>query len=142
MEAVKTPCPDCPFSKRCTPGALGGSPPSVYIGQARGPFTLPCHKHCDFDDPDWKSKSVQTPQCAGAAIFRTLAGMAGRLPKEIPLLPANSVVFANEYEFLAHHSKTDVARVRKCVNEEEFELWSRIEMVKARRIMSQAKDRS
>lgn len=104
MNVVNKPCPDCPFSRECEPGALGGSTPDVYIGQIHGPFALPCHKHCDFSDPDWKSKSFGVPQCAGAAVFRTHVGVADKMPKEMPILPANSVVFRDEAEFLAHHT--------------------------------------
>lgn len=107
MEAVKKPCPQCPFNRAVEPGALGGSPPEAFIGQVQGPFVLPCHRHCDFDDPEWKAKAGQVAQCAGAAIFRTHIGVAAQMPAAIPVLPANAQVFADEYEFLAHHTGLD-----------------------------------
>lgn len=109
MIAVKEPCPQCPFSRSVTPGALGGTRPEAYVGQAAGPFTLPCHKHCDFDDPDWKAKAALTPQCAGAAIYRTHTGVADKMPEGIPVMPANPGVFSSAAEFVAHHSGMPLA---------------------------------
>lgn len=101
---VKTPCPDCPFSRKVKPGALGGSHATTFIGQAYGPFLLPCHKHCDFDDPQWKQKTIDTPQCAGAAMFRANIGVATYLPEQIYRLPANHQdVFSSAAEFMSHH---------------------------------------
>jgi len=101
---VRTPCPECPWSRGVKPGALGGSPPEVYIGQAAGHYVLPCHKHCDFSDPNWRVKAIDTPQCAGAAIFRANIGIDGYMPSKIHRLPANPVdVFATSAEFLAYH---------------------------------------
>lgn len=101
----KRACPQCPFSKQCEPGALGGSPPEVYVGQAFGPFWLPCHLHSDFDDPAWKS-DTEKPQCAGAAIFRANLGIDSRLPPQLHRLPPGSDpdVFATFTEFLMHHA--------------------------------------
>ena len=112
MIAVKEPCPSCPFSRSVTPGALGGTRPDAYVGQAAGPFTLPCHKHCDFDDPDWKAKAALTPQCAGAAIYRTHTGVADKMPEGIPVMPANPGVFSSAAEFVAHHSGMPLAEAK------------------------------
>jgi hypothetical protein len=98
------PCPKCPFRKDIEPGALGGSPTETYIGQIHGPFMLPCHMHCNFDDPFWKDKVIETPQCIGAAIFRTHVNVVP-LPKPIIVLPASDIVFKDEAEFIAHHDK-------------------------------------
>lgn len=100
---MPSPCAACPFSKAVKPGALGGSEPETYIGQAHGPFLLPCHKACDFDDPDWKVKTIDTPQCAGAAIFRANIGVADKMPPAIHALPPSDAVFTSEAAFLAHH---------------------------------------
>lgn len=87
------------------PGGLGGSPPETFIGQAFGPFILPCHKHCDFDDPDWKQKVIDTPQCAGAAMFRKAMGISKRLPKELHSLEPEGPLLANPVEFYVHHKQ-------------------------------------
>lgn len=112
MSNCKTPCPDCPFSKRVKPGALGGSQPEVYIGQTMGPFVIPCHKHIDYRDPQWREKSFETPQCAGAAVFRTHIGRAIYMPKQIHTLPPNPDVFADAAEFLAHHRQIPLEQAR------------------------------
>lgn len=121
MLSVKEPCPECPFRKDVTPGTLGGTPAASYIGQAHGPFTLPCHMHCDFTDPDWKAKAKDTPQCAGALAFRTHIGVADRMPAAMPRMPANEQVFADEYEFLAHHLGRPIEYVKAHVSPETFE---------------------
>jgi hypothetical protein len=87
------------------PGALGGSPPETYIGQAFGPFLLPCHKHVDFEDPNWKQKVNKTPQCAGAAMFREAMGISDRLPKQIYRLKPEGPLLENPLEFYAHHKQ-------------------------------------
>lgn len=100
---LPSPCPACPFRKDIKPGALGGSAPEVYIGQAYGPFLLPCHQACDFTDPEWKAKVINTPQCAGAAIFRTHVDVDKQMPPGIHKLPANPAVFDSAIEFMSHH---------------------------------------
>lgn len=111
MKHMPAPCVACPFRKDIAPGALGGSSPTVYIGQTEAPFVLPCHKACDFDDPDWRRKALdETAQCAGAAIYRTHIGVADKMPKEIHTLPANPLVFSSHAEFLAHHSHLTVSQ--------------------------------
>lgn len=103
---MQQPCKNCPFSRASEPGALGGSPPETFIGQAAGPFVLPCHSHCDFDDPNWKAKILETPQCAGAAIFRSHINVTPYLPAALHTLPSNTDrVFSSSAEFLAHHKK-------------------------------------
>ena len=100
------PCKQCPFSRDSVPGRLGGSTPEVFIGQIAGPFVLPCHMHCDFDDPHWRDDTFTTPQCAGAAIFRTHVGVADQMPEAIHRLPANHEKVLSSYaEFLAHHKQ-------------------------------------
>lgn len=100
---LKAPCKACPFSRKCEPGATGGSDPTVFIGQAFGPFWLPCHKTCDFSDPDWK-KDLSVQQCAGAAIFRTNINRWHGMPSQLLRLPENKdLVFSSPEELLAHH---------------------------------------
>ena len=101
-----TPCAACPFSKTCKPGALGGSSPEVYIGQASGPFFLPCHSTHNYKD-EADRRNHANPQCAGAAIFRTNAGVAEKMPKGLLRLPAgNPNVFGSFAEFVSHHMRT------------------------------------
>jgi len=88
-----------------TPGALGGSAPEVYIGQVYGPFLLPCHKHVDFSDPQWKQKVMGTPQCAGAAMFRKAQGLDQYLPEAIHTLEPEGPVLSDPAAFYAHHKQ-------------------------------------
>lgn len=44
------------------------------------------------------------PQCAGAAMYRDLVGIADVLPPALARLPGNAeLVFASHAEMLAHH---------------------------------------
>lgn len=105
------PCAGCVFRRDSQPGHidianLGGSEAKVYVGQTHGPFAIPCHSYTDFDDPEWREKAFpgESPQCAGAAIFRANLKLNDILPSAIPQLPADEeTVFATAEEFLAHH---------------------------------------
>jgi hypothetical protein len=92
----------------------------TYIGQALGPFNVPCHRACDFRDPEWKSKTTDkmaTPneviQCAGMAVYRSNIGVAGLMPDALPCLPASEDVFANAAEFMAHHEQIPLREARR-----------------------------
>lgn len=103
------PCRECPFSRTVKPNALGGSPPETYIGQALGPYAIPCHCHIDYDDPQWREKAINTEQCRGAAIYRANIGVADKLPSKLLRLPPDKyLVFASAEEFLAHHRQIDI----------------------------------
>lgn len=103
------PCPDCPFSRNVTPGALGGSSPTVYLGQAIGPYVIPCHKHIKYEHDNWREKCFDTPSCIGAAIYRSNINMATQLPDKLLRVPANhELVFSNGTEFLAHHGRCTI----------------------------------
>lgn len=101
MEHRKSPCSACPFSRKGTPGELGGSDAAIYVGQVSGPFFLPCHQQYQDGKP---TDDMSNPQCAGAAIFRSNIGVADRIPPILHHLPPDrDTVFANHAEFLAHH---------------------------------------
>lgn len=100
------PCAGCPFARVTEvdiPGTVGGSPPEIYVGQAFGPFFLPCHSAEGYRD---NATVHGAPECAGAAIFRSNAGWAtpGRLPAALHHLPADhEVCFSSPEELIAHH---------------------------------------
>lgn len=107
---VKEPCPECAFRRDIKPGALGGSAPEVYVGQAEGHFMVPCHMHCDFSDPHWRDKAFETPQCAGLAVYRANQGLDRGLPDVIQRRAENrDLVFASHAEFYAHHKGISMA---------------------------------
>lgn len=102
------PCKSCPFSRKVTPGELGGSSPMVYVGQTQGPFILNCHSGPDYDDPA-KRGELGIKQCAGAAIFRANIGVDDNLPHQLLRLNADkTAVFSSHEEFVAHHTCTPV----------------------------------
>ncbi len=108
---IKKPCKDCPYSKTVKPGALGGSNPDVYVGQGHGPFYLPCHKTCNFDDPNWKTDFESPQQCAGAAIYRANIGRDKIMPAMLHKLPKDDSVFGSPEELLAHHKGISIEAV-------------------------------
>ena len=105
-EKLHKPCKSCPFSRKVTPGELGGSPASKFIGQVFGPFWLPCHCSPGYEG---NRSNPKHSQCAGAAIFRANIGRAELLPPQLHKLPADAeLVFASAAEFLAHHAGVTV----------------------------------
>lgn len=95
------PCRECPFSRSIAPGFTGGADPAVYVGQALGPFLLPCHKDPRFAE---ERHSPELVQCAGAAIYRANIGAADRLPGAMLRCPPDpAAVFTSPAELLAHH---------------------------------------
>jgi len=111
-------CGACPFSRRVRPGATGGADPRRYVGQAAGPFWLPCHAAAGFeaeprDTGDGTTargvrRGMDLPQCAGAAIYRANCGyddrFGGAAAAALHRLPADrAAVFATPAELLGHH---------------------------------------
>jgi hypothetical protein len=99
---MSRPCPDCPFSPRCRPGKLGGSPVEKFIGQAAGPFMLHCHAAPGYS-PAASRANPHLRQCAGAAIYRANTGAAPFLPAPLMRLPAGTEAFAGPVEMVGHH---------------------------------------
>jgi hypothetical protein len=103
------PCKACPFARSCPSGHLGGSDPTVYIGQGHGPFVLSCHSDGEYEQSTAIEKWEDLTQCAGAAIYRANTGRAKLMPKAIYSLPANSdLAFSSPAELLAHHTNLDL----------------------------------
>ena len=97
-----TPCGSCPFSRAVKPGTLGGSHPTVFVGQSIGPFVLNCHTADGYEHK--RTDCLAVAQCAGAAIFRANLGVADRLPDAIHKLPADhELVFSSHAELVSHH---------------------------------------
>lgn len=105
MGENRKPCKECPFRK--DDGAvLGGSSPERYIGQALGPFFLPCHM-----DPDYERnrRSTKLLQCAGAATFRANVGVSDIMPDGLLKMPPDKEgVFASPVELYAHHKAMSI----------------------------------
>ena len=99
-------CKSCPFSRTCTPGELGGSPITTYLGQIAGPFFLPCHSIENYKGNNETIHDCKVGgQCAGTAVFRANIGVDSMMPDALLHLPALSDpnVFATLPEFIKHH---------------------------------------
>ena len=108
MRKLTKPCGACPFKKGAYPKGSnpGGASTQTYLGQARGPFWLPCHKDPEYNDKE--SDPNKVCQCAGAAIFRANCNDGYSRPEELLQLPSDTEnVFANEVEFYEHYEDVD-----------------------------------
>jgi hypothetical protein len=120
----KKPCKECPFKRENTLEGEkpGGSSPEVYIGQAQGPFWLPCHMDPAYKDK--KSDPTCVDQCAGAAIFR--ANVEGQLRYKLPeqlmfLQKDTALVFASFEEFYAHYKNISRQEAKKILTPDKLE---------------------
>lgn len=105
------PCRGCPYGRATAPGALRGNDPGRFLGQAVGPFVMPCHQAADR--VCWR-ENFTGPECAGAAMFRDLLGVAERLPVELRRMTGDPlVVFSDPVEYVAYH--------RACTMQEAWE---------------------
>lgn len=115
---------ECPFNKQNRlplEKALGGSPVETYVGQAAGPFWLPCHMDKKYEGKTSDPNAVQ--QCAGAAIFRSNVGISAMMPTQLLRLPRDNgeLVFNSFEEFVAFYKelpiedvKIDMNYIRQC----------------------------
>lgn len=113
--ANKKPCGSCPFA-RSTPGdkSVEKVNPLVLIGQAQGPFLLPCHQDPEYLGAHRVDNLKEISQCAGAAIYRANLGIAERLPAALHALAANTeLVFASPEELLAHFAGATVEEAKQ-----------------------------
>lgn len=111
-KALTNPCDQCPFRRDVDPGicAAKDSHPASFIGQAVGPFFLPCHKQAGFAED---SRDPDLHQCAGAAAYRANCGY-DHLPSQLLVAEADRErFFANPAEFLAHHLGVPVEQAER-----------------------------
>lgn len=125
----KHPCAECPFSRDVEPGGTGGADPTVYVGQAAGPFWLPCHM-----DPGYGKNKLDTSmmQCAGAAMFRASLGVAPRMPLQLHALEPTGEAFESPEELIAHHLQISRAEALKMLEETPVEELLKKEFLKLR----------
>ncbi len=113
--ALDKPCAACPFSRSIGTDlkSRGNPDPSVYVGQAYGPFWLPCHRAAGFTEDGRCNVAADIPQCAGAAAFRANVGVADLLPPAMLRLPPDHVnVFSDGAELIAHHLQIPLEEAR------------------------------
>lgn len=101
------PCGTCPFTNKAAPGETGGSPVEVYVGQTLYPFRIPCHECINYDDPDWKMKCDNLPQCVGHAMCRSAMGISQHLPNKLLRVEfdRSTGAFRDLIEFWAYHER-------------------------------------
>lgn len=127
-DSCRIPCLECPFSRKGPPGGTGGADPTVFIGQAMGPFFLPCHM-----DPEYERnrRSTRLLQCAGTAIYRSNVGVASLMPHFLLHLPADKEkVFATPAELLAFHRGTSLEIAEESLQKQSPDELLRIELRK------------
>lgn len=128
---IKKPCKGCPFARvndneKPHPG---GSPPEVYLGQARGPFWLPCHSDGQYEGKNSDASKVQ--QCAGAAIFRANAKQPYKLPDQLLSLEEDHEnVFSTPAEFFAYYYGIPLERAQELMTEEALDRFLALELMK------------
>jgi hypothetical protein len=114
-------CNECPFSKSnilSKEKQLGGAAATVYIGQAQGPFVLPCHKHPKYDGKNTNYEEVI--QCSGAAQFRANIGVSDRMPDQLLKLPKSNDVFESREKFLAYYLDTTEDFINLMFTEQDY----------------------
>jgi hypothetical protein len=89
----KSPCSDCPWSRKALPGWLGGERAQEWLRIAHGEDTVECH-------------TLHGAQCAGMAIYRRNVVKNPRNPEALRLEADRETVFATPIEFLDHHTLT------------------------------------
>lgn len=103
-------CGQCPYARATPKGYLDakenklqkGDMAGMFVGQANGPFALPCHMTPEFEH--FRINPQAAPLCAGAAKYRANCGYDKHLPPEVGRLPEDhEAVFSNPAELLAHH---------------------------------------
>lgn len=127
---LKRPCAECPFRRDVKPKVTTEVQPLRLIGQAAGPFWLPCHMDKGYDGPGSCKGAGEVQQCAGAAIFRanteiseydertTREKLASLMPPTLHALPADhTAVFSSPIELLAAFRRISIAEATKLLEE-------------------------
>jgi hypothetical protein len=131
-ESCAKPCAKCPFSKAVTPGALGGSEPTTYIGQSVGAFWLPCHMSPGYEED--RANHAKHRQCVGAAMYRDLNGLSSELPPLLLSLKGDpTLVFSSHAEFLAHHKGMTLEEANTFLEVTPPNALHRVELIRLRR---------
>lgn len=129
---LKRPCQECPFRRDLLPKVTMEVQPLRLIGQAAGPFWLPCHMDKHYAGPGSCEGHGEVQQCAGAATFRANCEISqyqrdhtGRevlaqlMPPPLHKLPADhNAVFSSPIELLAAFRRISIAEATKLLEEQ------------------------
>lgn len=118
----KKACLGCPFKRVNTnekPNP-GGSHPFVYLGQARGPFWLPCHQDKNYVGKGSNPETVT--QCRGAAIFRANCEDGYKRPDQLLVREKDKeAVFESEAEFAGHYLDVPTPMMERMLTKETLD---------------------
>lgn len=90
----KSPCSDCPWSRKSLKGWLGSLNTEEWLQIAHNDVVVNCHV-------------ISNQQCAGLAIYRKNICKSPRPGSGVLLLDSDKLnVFANPMEFMDHHGVT------------------------------------
>lgn len=108
------------------------STPEQFIGQAYGPFMLPCHLQPAFDAD---CRNPELKHCRGAASFRASLQRGGKLPRLPDFLPVGpedaEKFFGTPEEFMAHHLSIRIEDAASAAGGRPPVYWTMVEMSKA-----------
>jgi hypothetical protein len=90
----KSPCSDCPWSRKALRGWLGNMDADEWIRTAHGDGIIECH--------------TTDKQCAGGAIYRANVCKVPRDDRALRLKSDRIKVFATPMEFTDYHTQEDV----------------------------------
>jgi hypothetical protein len=118
--SLKKPCAECPFRRDLTDAGRAGLDEKdgvlALVGQAVGPFLLPCHM-----DPGYRGQGDANPelaQCAGAATFRANLGVTPLMPTGLHALPPDrEAVVGTPAELVAAHRRVSLAEAERILCE-------------------------
>jgi len=126
----KSPCTGCPFSRTGDPTKDGHADPMALIGQAQGPFLLPCHQEPSYFE-ERQGEIYKKAQCAGAATYRSNLGIGDLFPKSFHILPEDhDKVFSKPAELLAYYEKITLDEAQERLKERTPEQLLRQELAK------------
>ena len=112
QEALK----GCPYGRKTDRSYLKerGADVRRFIGQAVGPFLLPCHTFADKEN--WPL-DVARPQCVGAAMFRDAIGVGDKMPAQLTRAKFDPEhVFGTLAEYLAYHDGCSVESAQRKID--------------------------
>jgi len=137
-------CAQCPFA-RATPKEYLDAKASergesdlaeMFIGQAAGPFLLPCHMTREFED--FRDDPHASQLCAGAAKYRANCGYDKFLSPALGQLPPDrEAAFGDPAELAVHHAGVtlQVARIGLAILPVQVMVANEMEKVGVQRIM-------
>lgn len=87
------------------------------VGQAEGPFLLPCHQSPGYEE-DRQGNILRHRQCAGAATYRSNIGIADRFKPITHILPADhQMCYSSPAELVAGYEGITLEEAKKVLEQ-------------------------